>query len=253
MKKVILTVVLSATAALTLSAPANAVDVPTTWSLLAAGERSAVLTATGYNLTTSNNGSSWYYNDKSMGFVKDGFCIEQDTADGADSWMNCDTVVGFNQESAQTRLSWHTTGTYPNLMMDDGWRVGTATHLSTNPEGAESIRAIYTADVRPTFYPSGPLPLVNSSSLTGWTLCWIGTYADRKVSLGDLWDNPECDGSYVMYAAYSPDYEWVGAVPTNSPATDLAETGFDAIVPAGIALAMVSGAALIGLRRRATS
>lgn len=178
MKKIMLPVVLAATAALTLSAPASAVDVPTTWSLLAAGERSAVLTVTDYDTTTSNNGSAWYYNDQSMGFVKDGFCIDQDTADGADSWMNCDNVIGFNQESAQTRLSWHTFGTYPNLMINDGWRVGTETGLNS----ADGIRAIYTADTRPNFYPTGPLPLVNSSSLTGWTLCWIGTYAGRRIA-----------------------------------------------------------------------
>lgn len=252
MKKVILAVVLSATAALTLSAPANAADVPTTWSLLAAGERSAVLTVTGSNVTTPNNGSSWYYNDQSMGFVKDGFCIDQDSADGADAWMNCDDVIGFNQESAQTRLSWHTEfddAIVPGILISGGWRVGTVTDLNN---GVSEIRAIYTADVKPAYYPSGPRPLVNSASLTGWTLCWIGTYDDEDVSLNDLFSEPECDGNYIMYAGYAADYEWIGPVPTDAP-NNLAETGFDATIPAGIAAAMTFGAALIALRRRATS
>lgn len=252
MKKVILTVVLSATAALTLSAPANAVDVPTTWSLLAAGERSVVLTVTGANVTTSNNGSSWYFNDKSMGFVKDGFCIEQDKADGADSWMNCDDVIGFNQESAQTRLSWHTNpddAIVPDILIDDGWRVGTVTDLNS---GVSELRAIYTADAKPGYYPSGPRPLVNSASLTGWTLCWIGTYDDEDVSLNALFSEPECDGNYIMYAGYSADYEWIGPIPTDAP-NNLAETGLDAAAPAGIAAALLVAAAVIALRRRATS
>jgi hypothetical protein len=224
------------------TAPANAVpNEPVTWSLLAAGERSEVLTTTAEDTTHSHNGSAWYFNTESMGFVKDGFCIDQDSADGADSWFYCDQVLGFNQESAQTRLSWHT---YSDGI-DGGWRVGTVTQLNNSEE---TIRAVYTANAQPAYYPSGPRPLVDSADLTGWELCYIGTY-DDQVLFSDLW--AACDGNYLLFAGYAADYEWVGEVPVDAPAQEesLADTGVN---PASIAVTAFGllAAGSVALRRR---
>jgi hypothetical protein len=238
--------VLTATAVLALSTPASAVDVPATWSLLAAGERSAVLAVTEQDTTTSNNGSAWYYNGQSMGFVKDGNCILQDSADVADAFEGfCDDVIGFSQDAAQTRLSWHTAGSSPNINITYGWRVGTSISVS------DGIRAIYTADSQPAYYPAGPRPNVSSASLTGWTLCWVGSYSE-SVSLSSLLSEPACDGNYVMYAGYAEDFQWVGPDPSAAP-NNLAETGFDATVPASFAVLTIVGAAAILIRRRAIS
>lgn len=236
-----------AIATLTLSSslialPANAIPAePETWSLLAAGERDQVLTTTAQNETNSHNGSAWYYNDLSMGFVKDGFCIDQDGADGADSWMNCDNAIGFNEESAQTRLSWHTY----DEGVSGGWRVGTVTGLN---DSTDTLRAVYQADTRPAYYPAGPRPNIDSADLTGWELCYIGTY-DDQVLFSDLW--AACDGNYLLFAGYAADYEWVGEVPVDAPAQEesLADTGVN---PASIAVTAFGllAAGSVALRRR---
>ena len=225
-------------------------DEPTEWSLLAAGERDAILTLTTLNETTNNNGTDWYYGPDegdSMGFVKEGFCIDQDTADGADEWMYCDDVIGFNQESAQTRLSWHTS----SGSIEDGWRVGTIVDLADS--NADTRRAIYTASTRPAFYPYGPMTGITPAELEGWTLCWIDDYS-TTVSLETVWS--VCDGDYLLYAAYHPDYEWIGEIPTGvnpneeAAGTRLADTGIEIAVPVAIASASVSIAALMIRRRR---
>ena len=228
-----------------LALPVNAVPTePETWSLLAAGERSQVLTTTDLNETNSHNGSAWYFNTESMGFVKDGFCIDQDSADGADSWMNCDDVIGFNQESAQTRLSWHTNADG----IEDGWRIGTITDLNGSED---TLRAVYTADSQPAYYPSGPRPNIASADLTGWELCYIGTYAD-SVSFADLWAS--CDGDYLLFAGYAAEYEWVGEIPVDAPAQEesLADTGIDSTSIAVTAFGLLTAGA-VTLRRRARS
>ena len=224
------------------TAPANAVpNEPVTWSLLAAGERSEVLTTTAEDTTHSHNGSAWYYNTSSMGFVKDGFCIDQDNADGADSWYYCDNVQGFNQESAQTRLSWHTY----DAGVSGGWRVGTVVDLNNS---TDAIRAVYTANSRPGYFPAGPRPNVDSADLTGWELCWIGTY-DDEILFPDLWS--ACDGNYLLLAGYHSEYEWIGDLPVDPPTQSetLADTGMDPTALAIAGCAFVAMGAAVSLRR----
>lgn len=251
MKRVFAVVALATGIALATGAQAQAFnyDEPEIWSLVAAGERSAMLTETALNVTTNNNGTDWYYGPgagDSMGFVKEGFCIDQDTADGADEWMNCDDVIGFNQESAQTRVSWHINGGD----VSDGWRAGTVVDLP-NGDGLDR-RAIYTSDTKPDYYPYGPMPFVSPSDLDGWTLCWIDDYGDA-TALTEVW--AACDGDYLLYAAYTVDYQWVGDYPTgldpNAPAdSNLANTGFDVTVLVSVGLGMIVAAFAIARRRR---
>ena len=42
---------------------------PITYTVMAAGERSAITTLTGPNSTTNNNGSEWYYYDPTYGSI----------------------------------------------------------------------------------------------------------------------------------------------------------------------------------------
>lgn len=146
------------------------------FKLLAAGERSSVLAVTPYDTTTTHNGTEWYYNNYSIGFANLGSTINQNSAD-------------INDFSDPLRMSWHTDST----SLNSGWRLGDITGISSD----EYARYIFEADTLPTYYPSGPQTNVNPSALTGWTLCYSGTYAD-SVPLSTIWTN--CDGSYLLYA-----------------------------------------------------
>lgn len=248
MKKVLAISVLATAIALASSGQSIAApsfDEPETWSLLAAGEREALLTVTTMNVTTNNNGTNWYYGPGegySMGFVKEGFCIDQDTADGADDWIFCDGAA-FNQESAQTRLSWHLSDT----QIVDGWRVGTVVDLSD--ELTTSRRAIYTAQTEPAYYPYGPMTGVDVADLDGWTLCWIDDYA-QTTSLDTIWS--VCDGDYLLFAGYHENFEWVGDVPNGlAPGeAELADTGFNAVIPVAVSGGLFVLAAVAVRRRR---
>lgn len=145
------------------------------FKLLAAGERSSVLATTAYNVTTPHNGSEWYYNDYSIGFANLGSTINQTTAD---TYAQNDPL----------RLSWHTSATDLNT----GWRVGDVVDAYSG-----YTRYVYEASTLPTYYPSGPQTNVNPSALTGWTLCYSGSYTDT-IALSTLWS--DCDGSYLLYA-----------------------------------------------------
>ncbi len=155
---------------------------PITYTVLAAGERTAVLNPTTYNQTTNNNGTEWYYtNQRSMGFAPGGATILQNSADITD---------GFGPGPTSTlRLSWHT----GDNTLESGWRAGSNTSL-----GSGWSRYIYQADTLPSYYPSGPQTNVPEADVTGWSLCYQGSYGDNNVSLTNIFNN--CTGNYLMYA-----------------------------------------------------
>ena len=154
------------------------------FTVLAAGERSVVFEPTILNTPVENNGSGWYLTDSgtgSMGFAPAGASIYQNSADTSS--------IDPSDPNSNKRLSWHTS----NGNMISGWRAGVNIGL-----GANWNRFIYQADTLPSYYPSGPQVNVGQSSVTGWTLCYQGTYND-SVALASLFDS--CTGQYIMYAA----------------------------------------------------
>jgi hypothetical protein len=123
------------------------------YMLAAAGERTSVFAPTGYNATTLNNGTYWYFNtDQSMGFasVDD---IYQNSADVQASGLYGGTDV---DATSQYRLTWHLDGT----SMDPGWRIGETTMLN---EGSGYVRAIYESDGA----PSQPQLVVDALNMSG--------------------------------------------------------------------------------------
>lgn len=170
-----------------LATPATAaVPDPTgtaSWQLLAAGERASVLAPTGHDVTTPHNGSEWYFNvSESIGFAPAGAPIEQDSADIA--------ATGPTDATTPYRLSWHAS----DGEVFGGWRVGGDTSLNNS---TEFFRAVYEADTLPAYYPFGPQLDVSTSDLTGWTQCWLDTYAS-EITTTDLW--AQCDGAYLLFA-----------------------------------------------------
>ena len=157
----------------------------TIFTVLAAGERTAVLNPTTNNQTTNNNGTEWYYTTAgatSMGFAPGGAVINQYNADIQDRWPGDPTTA--------QRISWHVV----NGNLSAGWRAGSNTDL-----GSGWNRFIYQADTLPSYYPSGPQTNVSQSSINGWTVCYQDSYADSNVPLVNIFNN--CTGNYLMYAA----------------------------------------------------
>lgn len=93
--------------------------------LLAAGERSAVFSVTGLNVTNLNNGTYWYFNDSSLGFAPNA-TINQTTADTTDT-------------NDPLRFSLHTS----NI---GGWRIGTINGWN-EPDGTNVAPTIWTKQV----------------------------------------------------------------------------------------------------------
>lgn len=173
----------------TQTATAAAPPVPEdTFTVLAAGERSAAMTVTAHNATTVSNGTGWYLNGQSMGFAPEGAAIEQDSADTSGIYTE-DTAANAY------RLSWHTGS--GGAIMNSGWRAGTHTDL-----GYGWTRYVYQSNSLPSYYPSGPQASIGDTTVTngGWTLCWSGSYGDSGKSITDLF-NTDCTGTYIMYAA----------------------------------------------------
>lgn len=159
------------------AAPAEPVTV---FEVLAVGESATVLTPTTGNTTTNHNGSEWYYDtSSSMGFALGGDTVQLSSAD----------VENFN---AEYRLSWHLEN---GDTMYGGYRAGAETGLNSSETW---YKYVYDADVLPAYYPSGPQINVPETDLTGWSLCYIGQYAEDAVSLAAMWS--ACDGTYLMYA-----------------------------------------------------
>jgi len=160
-----------------------------TLALLAAGERSAILTGTFDSSTTNNNGTEWYYwPGHSMGFAPGGDIIDQT--------LGADTIT--DNDSAY-RLSWHM---WPDRIVA-GYRAGDNV-LNWSDDWS---RFIYQSDSLPAYYPSGPQTDVPSTDLEGWSLCYVGAYTEQ-VYTSILWSN-RCTGTYLLFAGadyvYSPD------------------------------------------------
>lgn len=95
--------------------------------LLAAGERTSILTVTEQNQTTLNNGTYWYYHSGwgSIGFAPNS-TIQQSSADVYDGWGGT---------TGHLRLSWHSDGTD----IFGGWRVGMNVGLNGSTEYQRAI------------------------------------------------------------------------------------------------------------------
>jgi len=231
------------------AAPAAAAPSPSdTLALLAAGERTSVLTVTTGDNTTSNNGTAWYYwPDNSMGFVFDGAPVSLDSADvytGDEDW---------------SRLSWHLHDDEGVDFVGDGYRLGETKGLNLEDiseefteeeylaqESLSTGRYIFTADTLPGYYPSGPQENVSVSDLDGWTLCWSNLYGDADSSvdaLDGIW--AACDGTYLMLAGGE-----IGAGGTGGGGEELAPTGGDSGWMLGTAAALISAGILVAVRRQ---
>jgi hypothetical protein len=211
--------------------PATAAPLPgDTLALLAAGERTSVLTVTTGNNTTSHNGTGWYYRpDTSMGFV----------LDGAPVYLNRADVYMGDQD--WSRLSWHLYDAAGVDYIAPGYRYGEETSLN---DSFQIGRFIYTADALPGYYPSGPRENVDVSELDGWTLCWSNLYGDQDPAVDALdiiW--AACDGAYLMLAG--------GEIPTGGGGgEELAATGGDSGWMLGTAAALIGAGALVAVRRQ---
>ena len=182
---------------------AAAVGTPSTWTLLAAGERSAIFPqdATGVDNKVLNNGSYFYnlsnfsnLNQGSFGFSPNS-TITLDLADIRDSgagtgqWGLCS-----EETTGPLRLSWHRRGA-SGENMHAGYRIGCAI-------GGAGVRAVYQSNSLPTYYPSGPQRNISNTTLTsgGWTQCYVGDFAanDTYSTLTSA-----CTQAYIILAGYA--------------------------------------------------
>lgn len=240
------TVVAGIVGALVSAVPATAAVVPyDTLDLLAAGERTSVLTVTSGNSTTLNNGTQWYYRPEwSMGFVDEGGTVtlgEADVNDGPEAW---------------SRLSWHLLNNGSVDYIADGYRIGSLLPLNE----ADSIadfkgRYIFTAETLPAYYPVGPQENVDVADLDGWTLCWSNLYSDddsNTATLTDVW--AACDGNYLMIAGggYTEGTfdEFNNPAAPETPEAPLASTGVEAGSTIAFASVLVIAGAAVMVRRR---
>ena len=154
------------------------------WLVLAAGERSIVEAVTAENMPTLHNGSYWYHTP----LASRGFSPDQTI-----SQNSCDT----DDLNGAYRLCWHIN----NGWASSGYRAG-GDEIDGNDPGT-FVRAIYTSETIPSYYPSGPQINILKSDLTdgGWTRCYYGDYG---VSVTNA-DVSTCTGTYVLYAGGYPD------------------------------------------------
>ena len=104
-----------------------------TYTVAAAGERTAVFGVTGSNVTTLNNGTYWYFNPSaSMGFAPIS-SISQSSADTFDASYSPSGNTG------PWRMSWHRSGSNIN----GGWRAGLVTWLNSS---TDYVRVAYMAN-----------------------------------------------------------------------------------------------------------
>ncbi len=183
-------------------APASAsTPTPSTWNLLAAGERTAIFPADVMQQRniTLNNGSYFYnlsnwssdYNRGSFGFSPNS-TVTLDMADTRDglfsTWGLC-----AEDNSGALRMSWNRTGA-SGENVTAGYRIG----CSFNVAG---IRAVYQSNSQPTYYPSGPQRNVGNSALIagGWTQCHISDY-QQTVAYSTITN--ACTEPYILLAGY---------------------------------------------------
>ena len=175
---------------------------PSTWNLLAAGERTAVFPADSANQNNLilNNGSYFYnlstfgnFNQGSFGFSPNS-TITLDLADVRDSgagsgqWGLCD-----ENTTGPLRMSWKRSGA-SGENVPAGYRIGCSI-------GVAGIRAVYQSMSLPTYYPSGPQRSIGTSTLTngGWTQCYIGDF-QGTVTYSTITN--ACTGTYILLAGY---------------------------------------------------
>jgi len=156
------------------------------WLVLAAGERSTVEAETVLNVPALHNGSYWYYTP----LVSRGFSLDQTI-----SQNSCD----IDDLNGAYRLCWHS---YDDDWMSGGYRAGDDEIRDGNDPGI-LVRAIYTSNTLPSYYPDGPQINVLKSDLAsgGWTRCYYGDYG---VSVTNA-EVATCTGTYVLYAGGFPD------------------------------------------------
>ncbi|MEN9305020.1 MAG: hypothetical protein RLY76_288 [Actinomycetota bacterium] len=168
----------------------TAATIPTTWTLVAAGQRSVVFGVTSANATTLNNSTYFYYNSSSMGFAPNA-TITQNSADTTNSSINGGCTIA---NAGNKRLSWHG---YADASITGGWRVGCTDSLNSS---MSAVRAIYQSN-SPIYYPAGPQLAVDAITITngGWTLCWNNYYGESSVS-GAV--KTACTGTYLLLAGF---------------------------------------------------
>ena len=167
-----------------------------TWTVVAAGARTAVFAVTTGNNTTLDNGT-YFYNAAhlSRGFAPTS-TISLSTADVEDPPDgSCDAGNG------DLRLSWHhlmdpalgmpgPSGDPFHLMF--GYRAG-----CNDLNGSSEPRAVYQSDSPASLYFSGPAIAVPHDDLlaNGWSVCFSGLYNENG---GDPESN--CTGTYILLA-----------------------------------------------------
>jgi len=186
----------------------SAATIPTTWTLLAAGQRSVIFGVTSANATTLNNSTYFYYNASSMGFAPNS-TITQNSADTTNSSLSGSCSIANN---GHKRLSWHG---YADGSITAGWRVGCTDSLNSS---MSAVRAIYQSN-SPTYYPAGPQLAVDATTVTngGWTLCWNNYYGESSSS-GSV--KTACTGTYLILAGFN------GVVPDTTPPTITSSSSF---------------------------
>ena len=169
----------------------HAATIPSTWTLIAAGQRSVIFSVTAANATNLNNGSYFYYNSSSMGFAPNS-TISQSSADIKSSSNDGTGCSAANL--GDLRLSWHG---YATGTINGGWRVGCSTGLNSS---MTAVRAIYQSN-SPSYYPSGPTKNVSAATVTGggWTNCWNNYYGETTASGAVL---SACTGTYLLLAGF---------------------------------------------------
>ena len=190
---------------------------PNTWTLLAAGERTAVFsTASDYLVSTGSNlsnGTYWYFGGYAKGFApSDTLDIKVNQYSGYRDAKDLATCTSANK--GDQRLSVEVNpGASGGARLWATIRVGCLDTYNTS----STVVAFYQANDLPSYYPSGPQSNV-SNTLTGngWTICSIYDFKSSQPLVSNITN--ACSQRYILMAA-NASYQSAPTVSTFSSST----------------------------------
>ena len=175
---------------------------PSTWTLLAAGERAKVLSSTSSYVSTgsnTSNGTYWYNNGNAIGFSPTDVVDISLGQGGYRDRKDLTTCNSSNQGDLRFSVEkdyYYSSG----VRLLGSIRVGC---LDTY-DPPTSLIAFYHADTQPTYYPNGPQKNVsNNLSSNGWTRCSIFQASSTTPFLLVTNVGAPCDKAFILVAAKS--------------------------------------------------
>ncbi|CAN2235785.1 Fibronectin type III [Candidatus Planktophila vernalis] len=190
---------------------------PNTWTLLAAGERTAVFsTASDYLVSTGSNlsnGTYWYFGGYAKGFApSDTLDIKVNQYSGYRDAKDLATCTSANKGDQRLSVEVNPSASGGARL----WatiRVGCLDTYNTS----STVVAFYQANNLPSYYPSGPQSNV-SNTLTGngWTICSIYNFTSDQPLVSNITN--ACSQRYILMAA-NASYQSAPTVSTFSSIT----------------------------------